>query len=88
MSAQDKKTDLIQLPPESEPFHLSISQKAAEILGSYVDGNGMKADQIRLNRDETHIHRIPGSITVKLTTEKFKSTVKGKAARGSWSARR
>jgi len=82
MNVQDGNSGLIQLPPESEALHRSIAKKAAEVLGKLVDGNGMKAEQIKLSREETQIHRIPAFIAAKLTTEVVKTRVRGKAAQG------
>jgi len=72
----------IELPPGSVLLHRSIAKKAVENLGRMVDGNGMKADQIRLSREETRIYSIPAYIAVKLTTEVLKKRVQGKAIQG------
>jgi hypothetical protein len=75
-------TQTFQLPPESEELHRAISQKAAVILGGFVDGNGLKAAQVRLGKHDTHIYFLPGDIAVELSPEVVKNQVKGRNPRG------
>jgi hypothetical protein len=83
MKPRDKKADAVRLPSGSEPLHRSIAQKAADRLGRFVDGNGLKAGQIRLSREETSIHRITASITVTLSAEVLKTRHRGHAPQGT-----
>lgn len=73
----------IELPLQSVAVHRAIAKKAAENLGKFVDGNGLKADQVKIIREETTIERLGGYVSVKLVTETSKSQVKGKAPQGT-----
>ncbi len=75
-------TEIFQLPAASVEVHLAIGQKAAGILGGWVDGNGLKAAQVRLVRHDTQIHQLPGAIIAGLKPEMATSQVKGRAPRG------
>ena len=75
-------TEVFQLPPEVEEIHRAISQKGLAVLGGFVDGNGLKAAQVRLVQEETQIHRIPATIMVTLKPEIVKSQLAGQNPRG------
>jgi len=75
-------TNTLKLPPESEPLHAAIAETGARVLGAYVDGNGLKADQVRLNRAEVTVHKIPVTLMFRITPELSKATERGNVARG------
>ncbi len=66
-----------KVPPQPDEIHFQICQRAAENLGRLVDGNGLKADQIRLARHETLVHQVPGYIHVELKPEIASKQLKG-----------
>ncbi len=70
------------LPEQPSEIHFQIGQKAADKLGRLVDGNGWKAEQVRLARHETLVHQIPGAIHVVLKPDVVKSQLKGKRPHG------
>jgi len=70
------------LPEHPAEIHFQIGQKAADRLGRLVEGNGLKAEQVRLARHETLVHQIPGAITVELKHDIVKGQLKGKRAFG------
>jgi len=72
----------IELPPTSVAAHKAIAQKALENLGRMLDGNGLKADQIKLTRADTTIERIGGYVSIKLATQTQRSQGKGRAPQG------
>ncbi|MCE9508330.1 MAG: hypothetical protein K8R48_08495 [Alphaproteobacteria bacterium] len=69
-------------PAAPAEIHFAISQKAAATLGSRLDGNGLKAQQVLLARHETLVHQIPGALTVRLKPEIAKSQLKGRHPQG------
>lgn len=71
-----------QLPAEPSEAHFEISATAAAALGKLVDGNGLKADQVRLGRHDTLVHQIPARLIVTLKTDMVKSELKGKQPHG------
>ena len=75
-------TEVFQLPPAAEEVHRAISQKATVLLGGMVDGNGLKAAQVRLARQETQIYPIPAFITVTLKPEIAKTQLRGRSPQG------
>lgn len=74
--------ELVKLPEKPDEAHFQISQKAAENLGRLVDGNGLKAEQVRLSKHETLVHQLPGAITIKIKPEITENVMKGNMARG------
>ncbi|TAL32775.1 MAG: hypothetical protein EPN97_09780 [Alphaproteobacteria bacterium] len=76
MSEPDK------VPQQPDEIHFQICQRAAETLGRLVDGNGLKADQVRLSRHETLVHQVPGYIHVELKPDISKKQYKGNVPRG------
>jgi hypothetical protein len=76
------KMDAAQIPAEPAEIHFAISQTAAEVLGGWVDGNGLKADQVRLVKHDTQVHQLPGAVIAGLKPEIAKSQIKGKNPRG------
>lgn len=66
------------LPEHPAEIHFQIGQKAADRLGRLVEGNGLKAEQVRLARHETLVHQIPGAVTVELKPDIVKGQLKGK----------
>ncbi|MDE1151463.1 MAG: hypothetical protein PW788_02905 [Micavibrio sp.] len=70
------------VPEQPAEIHFQIGEKAADRLGRIVDGNGLKAEQVRLARHETLVHQIPGAIRVALKPEMVKSQLKGKRPHG------
>ena len=59
-----------KLTPAAEEVHRAISQKAVGVLGGMIDGNGLKAQQVLLVRQETEIHLIPAAISVTLKPDR------------------
>jgi hypothetical protein len=78
----EEQAPKIELPPQSAVLHRAIAQKAAENLGRMCDGNGLKADQVKLTRADTAIERIGGYVSIKLATQTQRSQGKGRAAQG------
>lgn len=76
MSEPDK------VPEQPDEIHFQICQRAAETLGRLVDGNGLKADQVRLARHETLVHQVPAYIHVELKPDISKKQYKGNVPRG------
>lgn len=74
--------ELVKLPDKPDEAHFQISQRAAENLGRLVDGNGLKAEQVRLAKHETLVHQLPGAITIQIKPEIVESVMKGNMARG------
>jgi len=74
--------ELVKLPDKPDEAHFLISQKAADNLGRLVDGNGLKAEQVRLAKHETLVHQLPGSITIQIKPEIIESVTKGNLPRG------
>lgn len=70
------------VPEQPSEQHFQISQKAAEILGRLVDGNGLKAEQVRLARYETLVHQLPGAIFIELKPDFVKGQLSGKREHG------
>jgi len=70
------------VPEQPAEVHFQIGEKAADHLGRLVDGNGLKAEQVRLARHETLVHQIPGAIRVALKPDVVKSQLKGKRPHG------
>jgi hypothetical protein len=74
--------ELVKLPDKPDEAHFQISQKAAENLGRLVDGNGLKAEQVRLAKHETLVHQLPGQINIKIKPEIAETVMKGNMSRG------
>lgn len=75
------------LPPDIVPEqpseqHFLIPQKGAERLGKLVDGNGLKAEQVRLARHETLVHQLPGEVNIVLKPDVIKGQLKGNRPHG------
>lgn len=70
------------VPEQPSEQHFQISQKAAETLGRLVDGNGLKAEQVRLARHETLVHQLPGAIFIELKPDFVKGQLSGKRNHG------
>src|SRR5690348_14353365 len=70
-------------PPETAAeIHFAISQKAAAALGERAEGNGLKAQQVRLARHDTLVHQLPGLLTVGLKPEIAERRLKGNHPQG------
>lgn len=76
------KMNVTELPAQPAEMHFAISQTAAVILGGWVDGNGLKAEQVRLVRHDTQVHKVPGAVMAGLEPEISKSELKGRNPRG------
>ncbi|HYD19475.1 MAG TPA: hypothetical protein VEF76_13450 [Patescibacteria group bacterium] len=70
------------VPEQPSEQHFQISQKAADTLGRLVDGNGLKAEQVRLARHETLVHQLPGAVIIELVPDFVKGQRKGKVPHG------
>lgn len=70
------------VPLQPDEKHFQICQRAAEALGRIVDGNGLKADQIRLARHETLVHQVPGFVQVELKPIVASRQLKGNVPAG------
>ncbi|MDE2336577.1 MAG: hypothetical protein KGL10_04640 [Alphaproteobacteria bacterium] len=75
-------TEAFKLPREVETAYREIPQKALTVLAALADGNGLRADQVRLLKGETDIHLIPAAITITLAPEIAKSQINGQNPRG------
>ncbi len=75
-------TEAFELPREVATAYRAAPQKALRVLAALADGNGLKAEQLRLVRDETEIHMIPAAITVTLAPDMAKSQVRGRNPQG------
>lgn len=72
-----------QLPPEREEAHRQIAQQAAALLGGWLEGNGLKAEQARLSKSDIKIHPIPAGITVTLVPETARRQIAGSHPQGT-----
>ena len=70
------------VPSQPDEAHFQICQRAAEALGKILDGNGLKAEQVRLSRHETLVHQVPGYIHVDLKPEVTSRQLKGNSPTG------
>jgi hypothetical protein len=70
-------SDPDKVPEQPDEIHFQICQRAAEALGRIVDGNGLKADQVRLARHETLVHQVPGYIHIELKPDITHKQLKG-----------
>lgn len=70
------------VPEQPSEQHFQIAQKAAERLGRLVDGNGLKAEQVRLARHETLVHQLPGEVRIVLKPDIVKGQLKGNRPHG------
>ncbi|MEZ0224769.1 MAG: hypothetical protein ACAH83_09470 [Alphaproteobacteria bacterium] len=75
-------SDPDKVPQQPDEIHFQICQRAAEALGRLVDGNGLKADQVRLARHETLVHQVPAYIHVELKPDISKKQYKGNVPQG------
>lgn len=71
-----------EIPHEPDERHFQIAQAAADRLAAQLDGNGLKAEQVRLGRHEDLVHELPGLMDVMLKPELATNQLKGKAPRG------
>ncbi len=76
-------TETFQLPPASEEAHRAIAQKAASVLAGMVDGNGLKAAQVRLAKQDVQINLIPAAVKVTLKPDIAKTQQRGEAPQGT-----
>lgn len=67
-----------QLPDQPAEEHFLIPQKGLKELSLMLDGNGVRADQVRLARHETIVHQVPGEIIVVMKPDISIKQVKGK----------
>ncbi|MBI1215737.1 MAG: hypothetical protein GC185_07960 [Alphaproteobacteria bacterium] len=74
--------DSTELPDQPDERHFEIAQNAAERLARQLDGNGLKAEQVRLGRHETLVHELPGQMIVALKPDIATAELKGKTPRG------
>ena len=70
------------VPEQPSEQHFLIGQKAADRLGRLVDGNGLKAEQVRLSRHETLVHQLPGEVRIALKPDIIKGQLKGNRPHG------
>src|SRR5690606_25195527 len=62
--------------------HFLIPEKALKDLSLMLDGNGVKAAQVRMLRHETIVHQIPGTLVVTLKPDISTKQLKGKQSVG------
>lgn len=67
-----------QLPDKPAEEHFQIPEKALKDLALMLDGNGIKATQVRLLRHETIVHQVPGTLTITLKPDISTKQLKGK----------
>lgn len=70
------------LPPEPAPEHFEIAKKAAARLGAMAEGNGLSAGQIRIAREEAHVHRLPAEAIVAIKPAIAHRIMRGKVSAG------
>lgn len=70
------------LPEQPSEQHFQIGQLAAGKLGRIVDGNGLKAEQVRLARHETLVHQLAGYTRIALKPDVVKNQLKGQRPHG------
>ncbi|MBI3441907.1 MAG: hypothetical protein HY052_08965 [Proteobacteria bacterium] len=70
------------LTPPDAAAPLTIGQAATRILGNWLDGNGVKAQQVRLLRHNTVVHQLPGAVRAELKPEMTKKAFKGQPPHG------
>lgn len=71
-----------QLPEKPSEEHFLIPEKALKDLSLMLDGNGVKAAQVRMLRHETIVHQIPGTLVVTLKPDISTKQLKGKQSVG------
>ena len=71
---------LRSLPSEQ---HFQICDKAADLLGAVADGNGLKADQLRLARHDTSVYPLLGEMHATITPVVRHEDLPGKHQRGT-----
>ncbi|MDD9900471.1 MAG: hypothetical protein OXT65_05795 [Alphaproteobacteria bacterium] len=69
-------------PDEPSEAHFQICDQAADILGATVDGNGLKANQLRLAKHDTSVYPLTGEISVTLSVSVREEERPGKNAVG------
>ncbi len=57
---------LEQLPAEPAEEHFQIPQKGLKDLANMMDGNGVKLEQVRLNRHDTQVHLVHAQLVIEL----------------------
>ena len=75
-------TEAFELPREVETAYRAIPEKGGVVLASLADGNGMRADEVRLVSGETVIYLIPATVTITLAPEMAKSQLNGQNPQG------
>jgi len=71
-----------QLPDKPAEEHFQIPEKALRDLANMLDGNGLKATQVRMLRHETVVHQVPGTMTIALKPDVSANQLKGKQPAG------
>ncbi len=75
-----KREDYLPKQPSEE--HFFICEKAATWLAAAADGNGLKADQVRLARHDTGVYQLPGFLNVRLKPVVKEGEVRGQMPQG------
>lgn len=55
-----------QLPPEPAEEHFLIPLKGTKLLAGMLDGNGVKADQVRLVKHDTQVHVVHAQMLIEM----------------------
>lgn len=71
-----------QLPEKPAEEHFLIPEKALKDLSRMLDGNGIKAAQVRMLRHDTTVHQVPGTLTISLKPDISTKQLKGKQSVG------
>jgi len=64
-------------PDKLDKKYFRIVQRALEFLNHIVDGNGLKAGQISVKKQDTKVHRIEGGVVVEVTLKVAQGKRKG-----------
>lgn len=71
-----------QVPERPDEAHFGIATRAAQNLGRLIDGNGLKADQLRLAKHDTIVHPVSAALVIHLKAEFTQGQMKGSHAFG------
>jgi hypothetical protein len=69
-------------PPEPAPEHFEIAKKAAARLGAMAEGNGLTANQVRIAKEDAHVHRLPAEFSVIIKPDISHRIMQGKVSVG------
>jgi hypothetical protein len=68
--------------PVSTSSYNNLGKDAAEFLGAIADGNGIRAEQVRLQKQELEVYKIPAVVVTELKPKITEGQQKGKNSFG------